>query len=93
MGRGQFEHVGTKEDEYIATCFLQVNEIVNVVRGLGEKIENLVIVKKILRTLPMRFDPKILSLEEINYLATLNIDKAFKTLAKIMKTLRKLSQI
>jgi len=33
-----------KEDENIATCFLQVDEIVNTIRALGEKIENLVIV-------------------------------------------------
>jgi hypothetical protein len=29
-----------KEDEDIATCFLRVDEIVNTIRGLGEKIEN-----------------------------------------------------
>jgi hypothetical protein len=64
-----------KEDENIATCFLQVDEIVNTIRGLGEKIENSVIMQKILRSLPMRFDPKISSLEEIQDLATLRMDE------------------
>jgi hypothetical protein len=60
-----------KEDEDIVVCFLQVDEIVNTVRGLGEKIENSFIVQKILRSLPMIFDPKISSLEERQDLATL----------------------
>ena len=53
-----------KEDEEIAAYFLRVNEIVNTMRGLGEKIENSVIVQKIFRSLPMRFDSKISALEE-----------------------------
>jgi hypothetical protein len=32
--------------------------------GLGEEIKESVIVQKVLRSLPMRFDPKISSLEE-----------------------------
>jgi hypothetical protein len=48
---------------------------VNIIRGLGEKIENLVIVQNILRYLPMRFDAKILFLEEIQDLATLSKDE------------------
>ena len=53
-----------KEDEDIATYFLQVDEIVNVIIGLGEEIEESVIVQKVLRSLLMRFNPKILELEE-----------------------------
>jgi hypothetical protein len=60
-----------KEDEDIVVCFLQVDEIVNIVRGLGENIEILFIVQKILRSLSMRFDPKILALEERQDLAML----------------------
>jgi hypothetical protein len=36
-----------------------VNEIVNAMLGLGEEIKESVIVRKLLRSLPMRFDPKI----------------------------------
>ena len=53
-----------KEYEDIATYFLRVDEILNTIRGLEEKIKNSIIVKKILRFLPMRFDPKISALEE-----------------------------
>jgi hypothetical protein len=47
----------------------------NTIRGLKEKIKNSIIVKKILRSLPMRFDPKISALEERQYLATLSMDE------------------
>jgi hypothetical protein len=48
-----------KEDEDIATYFLRVDETVNEIIGLGEEIEEYVIVQKILRSLPMRFNPKL----------------------------------
>jgi hypothetical protein len=73
--KGQFEHMRMKEDEYTRTYFLRVDEIVNTIRGLGENIENLVIVQKMLRSLPMRFDPKISTLEKGQYLATLSMDE------------------
>jgi hypothetical protein len=44
---------------------------VNNIRGLGENIENSIILQNILRSLPMRFDPKISALEERQDLATL----------------------
>jgi hypothetical protein len=53
-----------KEDENIAAYFLRVDEIVNAIIGLGEEIKESVIVQKVLRSLPMRFNPKISTLEE-----------------------------
>jgi hypothetical protein len=55
--------------------FFQVDEIVNTIRGLGEEIENSFVVKNILRSLPMIFDPKISSLEERQDLAMLSMDE------------------
>ena len=54
-----------KEDENIAAYFLWVDEIVNGIIGLGEEIKESVIVQKVLRSLPMIFNPKISSLEEM----------------------------
>jgi hypothetical protein len=62
--RGQFEHLKMNEDEYFAAYFLRVDEIFNTIRGLGEEIKGSVIVKNILRSLLMRFDPNIASQEE-----------------------------
>ena len=61
--RRLFEHLTIKEDEDIATYFLRVDEIVNTMRGLGEKVENTTLVQNILRSLPMRFDSKVSDLE------------------------------
>jgi hypothetical protein len=62
--RGQFEQLKMKEDEDIEAYFLRVDETVNAIIGLGEEIKGSVIVQKVLRSLPMRFDPKISALEE-----------------------------
>jgi hypothetical protein len=43
--------------------------------GLGEEIKESVIVQKVLRSLPMRFDPKISALEERLYINSISMDK------------------
>jgi hypothetical protein len=73
--RGQFEQLKMKEDEDIAAYFLQVDEIVNEIIGLGEEIKESVIVQKVLRSLLMRFNPKISTLEERSYLNSISMDK------------------
>jgi hypothetical protein len=37
---------------------------VNTIRGLGEEFDELVVIQKVLISLPIRFDPKISTLEE-----------------------------
>jgi hypothetical protein len=48
---------------------------VNAIIGLGEEIEESLIVQKILRSLPMRFNPKISSLEERSDLDSISMDE------------------
>jgi hypothetical protein len=64
-----------KEDENIASYFLRVYEIVNAIIGLGEEIEESVIVQKVLRSLPMRFDPKMSAPEERVDLNSISMDE------------------
>jgi hypothetical protein len=66
-----------KEDEDIATYFLRVHEIVNAIIGLREEIEESVIVQKVLRYLPMRFNPKISTLEEILNLNSISMAELY----------------
>jgi hypothetical protein len=73
--RGHFEQLKMKEDENIAAYFLRVDETVNAIIGLGEEIEESVIVQKVLRSLPMRFNPKISTLEEISDLNSISMDE------------------
>jgi hypothetical protein len=73
--RGQFEQLKMKEDENIVAYFLQVDETMNAIIGLGEEIKEFVIVQKVLRSLPMRFNPKISTLEERSDLNSISMDE------------------
>ena len=64
-----------KEDENIAAYFLRVDEIVNEILVLGEEIKESIIVQKVLIYLPMRFHPKILTLEERANLNSISMDE------------------
>ena len=57
--RGQFEQLRMNEDEDITTYILRVDQLVNTIKGLEEEVEGTIVVQKILRTLPKRFNPKI----------------------------------
>jgi hypothetical protein len=47
----------------------------NAIKGLGEEVDESIIVKKVLRSLPMRFDPKISALEERTDLDSISMDE------------------
>jgi hypothetical protein len=70
--RDQFEQLKMKEYENIASYLLWVDEIVNEIIGLGEEY---VIVQQVLRSLPMRFDPKVSALEERADLDSISMDE------------------
>jgi hypothetical protein len=60
------------EDETISKYFLRVEELVNAMKGLGEKFDDSLLVHKILRSLPDKFNPKASAIEELNDLKTLH---------------------
>jgi hypothetical protein len=66
--------------ETISKYFLRVEELVNSMKGLGEKIEESSLVQKILRSLLDKFNPKISAIEELNDLKILSIDQLLGTL-------------
>jgi hypothetical protein len=76
----QFEQIQMKEDETIGKYFLRVEELVNAMKALGEKIEKASLVQKILRSLPDRFNPKVSVIEEINDLKASSFDQLLGTL-------------
>jgi hypothetical protein len=69
-----------KEDETIGKYFLRAEELVNAMKGLGEKIEDVSLVHKILRSLPERFNPKVFVIEELNDIKYHPIEKLLGTL-------------
>jgi hypothetical protein len=48
----QFESLKMKDEENVAVYLLCVDEIVNTIRGLGENVEEPMILQKVLRSLP-----------------------------------------
>jgi hypothetical protein len=78
--RLKFEQPKMNEDETVSKYFLRVEELVNSMKGLGEKIEDTFLVQNILRSLPDRFNPKVSSIEELIDLKTLSIDQLLGTL-------------
>jgi hypothetical protein len=53
---------------------------VNAMKGLGEKIEESILIQKILISLLDKFNPKVSAIEELNDLKTLSIDQLLGTL-------------
>jgi hypothetical protein len=78
--RLKFEQLKMNEDETINKYFLRVEELVNSMKGLGEKIEDTFLVQNILRSLPNRFNPKVSVIEELNDLKILSIDQLLGTI-------------
>ena len=72
--KGQFESLKIKEEENIAE-FLRVYEIVNAIRGIGGEIKEKEVVDKVLRTLPMKYDSKVSSIEELDDLKLMTLDE------------------
>ena len=64
-----------KEEENIAEYLLRVDEIVNAIRGIGGQIKEKEVVKKVLRTMPMKYDSKVSSLEEQDDLKLMIVDE------------------
>jgi len=57
------EQLIRKEDDNIVAYFQHVDEITKTLEGLGDPIDENIIIRKILRTLPGRFNPKVSILE------------------------------
>ena len=64
--KGQFESLQMKEEEEdnIVDYILRVYEIVNSIRGLGGLIKERKVVDKLHRTMPIKYDSKVSTLEE-----------------------------
>jgi hypothetical protein len=78
--RLKFEQLNMNEDETVSKYFLRVEEFVNSMKGLGEKIEEPILVQKILRSLLDKFNPKAFAIEELNDLKMLSIDQILGSL-------------
>jgi hypothetical protein len=63
--RAEFENLKMDEKEDIATYFLRVDEVVNAIRGLGEELNESLVVQKVLRSLLLKYDAKVSPLKKL----------------------------
>ena len=64
-----------KEEENIAEYLQRVDEVVNSIRATGEEYTDKLVMKKILRSLLMRYDANISSIEDRYNLSSLTVDQ------------------
>ena len=53
-----------KEEENTVEYILRIDKIVYAIRGVGGEIKEKEVVDKVLRTLPLKYDSKVSTLEE-----------------------------
>jgi uncharacterized lipoprotein YehR (DUF1307 family) len=73
--RVEFENLKMNEKEDIATYLLRVDEVVNSIRGLGEEIDESLVVQKVLRSLILKYDAKVSTIEETRDLTKMTMDE------------------
>ena len=76
----QFEELKMSEDESFDSFYGKLNELVIGKFNLGEKTEDLKIMRKILRSLPKRFRAKVIAIEESKDLDDIKVQELIGSL-------------
>jgi hypothetical protein len=63
------------EKEDIRTYFIRVDKVVNAIRGLGEELNESLVVQKVLRLLLLKYDAKVSAIEETRDLTKMKMDE------------------
>jgi hypothetical protein len=73
----QYEGLKMKDEENIFEYFERVDNIINSIRGLGVEVSRNELVEKILRMLPILYNPKVSALEDRENLDKLTMDELY----------------
>jgi len=76
----KFEGLKMKEDETIHDYYINVLDIASSFDSLGEKLSDEKLVRKILRSLPKRFDMKVTTIEEDQDISSMQVDELIGSL-------------
>jgi len=76
----KFESLKMKEDETIQDYYMNVVDMANSFDSLGEKLSNEKLVRKILRSLPKKFDMKVTAVEEAQDITSMQVDELIGSL-------------
>ena len=66
-----------KEEENISEYFERIDELVNDIWWLGEIVLDSDIVDKVIRTIPMEYNPKVSTLEDRENISKLTFDELY----------------
>ena len=70
----QFENMKMEEHENFMDFYTRLSDVTNAMWGLGERISDPRICRKILRSLPERFSSKVITIEECRDIDTMKIE-------------------
>lgn len=73
--RRQFELLQTESTEKIGDYFTRILNLTNLMKSYGEKIQDKVIVQKVLHTLLPKFDYIVVAIEESKDLTAMQIEE------------------
>lgn len=76
----RFEALKMAKEETIAEFNVRVLNLANESFALGEMISDSKMVQKVLRSLPARFNMKVMTIEEENDITTMKLDDLFGSL-------------
>ncbi|KAK2357392.1 gag-protease polyprotein [Trifolium repens] len=76
----KFENLRMKEDESVHDFHMNMIDFSNSFDSLGEKIPEEKLVRKILRSLPMKFDMKVTAIEETQDISSMKVDELIGSL-------------
>src|SRR6266487_424122 len=71
----QFEGLKMKEEETVHEFHMSILDYANTFDSLGEKIPEEKLVRKLLRSLPPRFDMKVTAIEEFREIKSMKLDE------------------
>lgn len=76
----KFENLKIMDDENIHDFYMNVLEMANSFDSLGEMMSDEKLVRKILRSLPKRFDMKVTAIEEAQDISSMKVDELIRSL-------------
>src|SRR4051812_48669565 len=76
----KFENLMMKDDESIKDFYMNLLDIANTSGALGEKMSDEKLVRKILRSLPKRFDMKVTAIEEAQDISQMKVEELIGSL-------------
>ncbi|KAK2449300.1 gag-protease polyprotein [Trifolium repens] len=76
----KFENLRMKEEETIYDFHMSILDLANSFDSLGERLSDEKLVRKILRSLPKRFDMKVTAIEEAQNIASMKVEEVVGSL-------------